>query len=499
MKNLAILIGVADYQFINKLPPCNRDIDLISSILDISGKYQDTLLVNQSPTSTVAKEQIAEFVRVNQESEIDEIFIYYTGHGARFKDDFIYLFSDFTEQRLEQTSLRNSEFDAMLKSLKPKLTVKVIDACQAGTEYIKSNQELQLIFDKSSKESFNKAYFLFSSSSAESSMALQDFSVFTKSFAKSLLNFDPSQNIRYRDVMAYISDDINVTRHQTPLFIQQADNTEIFLKMTDELFSVIKDRIELSETLDDNSKLSDGNSQDLLGDNGSKELTPELLFVNKIKNKAKNFCNEDEVQVAISNFGSRVFDFSWNVRINDLFSIENKIENKTVQLDSKKDLAKWIFKSDEPYFTEIIYDDEAYKVNQKIEYEENSSLSSFFGRSKRTEYEPVIRYRKAINSYKLTAPSPIQTIEIKLEPKEEILSWYKIFITLIFSKSKLTIFYKYEIEKELNWTSRFVEEKNEWKTVHCHLKNVEEIQSVALHLMKDIENQIILDIQKLID
>ncbi|MDC4276235.1 caspase family protein, partial [Acinetobacter baumannii] len=201
MKNLAILIGVADYQYINKLSPCDRDVDLISNILDISGKYQDILLLDRSPISSIAKDQIAEFVRLHQEDDIDEIFIYYTGHGARIKDDFFYLFADFNEQRLEQTSLRNSEFDAMLKSLKPKLTVKVIDACQAGTEYIKSNQELQLIFDKSSKESFNKAYFLFSSSSVESSVALQDFSVFTKSFAKSLLSVE-GQNIRYRDVMA---------------------------------------------------------------------------------------------------------------------------------------------------------------------------------------------------------------------------------------------------------------------------------------------------------
>lgn len=499
MKNLAILIGVADYQHINKLSPCNRDIELISNILDISEKYQEVLLLNNSPFGSTAKDQIAEFIRLHQESDIDEIFIYYTGHGTRIRDDFFYLFADFEEQRLEQTSLRNSEFDAMLKSLKPKLTVKVIDACQAGTEYIKSNQELQLIFDKSSKQSFNKAYFLFSSSSAEYSMALQDFSVFTKSFAKSLLSFSPSQNIRYRDVMAYISDDINVRKHQTPLFIQQADNTEIFLKMTDELFAVIKDRVTLSETLMESSKLSDDNSQDLLENNTSEELTPELLLVNKIKSKAKNFCNESEVQEAISNFGSRISEFSWNLSINELFSIENLIENITIQLDSKKDLAKWIFKSEEPYFTEIIYDDEAYEVNQKVEYEENNPLQSFWGRSKRTEYQPVTRYRKVINSYKLTAPSPIQTIEIKLEPKEEILSWYKIFITLIFSKSKLTVFYKYEIEKELNWKNRFVEEKNEWKTLHCHLKNIEEIQVLALQLMKDIETQIILDIQKLID
>lgn len=230
MKNLAILIGVADYQHLNKLQPCSRDIDLISSILFASSKYEDILLLNNSPKSNEAKDKISEFIRKHQDSEINEMFVYYTGHGARSKDDFIYLFSDYSLPRQEQTSLRNSEFDSMIKSLKPILTVKVVDACQAGTEYIKADSELQRIFEKSSTESFNKAYFLFSSSSAEYSTALPDFSVFTKSFAKSILNFD-GQNIRFRDVMAYISDDQSVKRYQTPLFVQQADNTEIFFRV----------------------------------------------------------------------------------------------------------------------------------------------------------------------------------------------------------------------------------------------------------------------------
>ncbi|MFH3653755.1 caspase family protein [Acinetobacter nosocomialis] len=281
MKNLAILIGVADYQYINKLSPCDRDVDLISNILDISGKYQDILLLDRSPISSIAKDQIAEFVRLHQEDDIDEIFIYYTGHGARIKDDFFYLFADFNEQRLEQTSLRNSEFDAMLKSLKPKLTVKVIDACQAGTEYIKSNQELQLIFDKSSKESFNKAYFLFSSSSVESSVALQDFSVFTKSFAKSLLSVE-GQNIRYRDVMAYISDDPNVKKHQTPLFIQQADNTEIFINISEEIIEVVSNLLN-QNTYHDELKDKEDQLMDASTDTDENDFLSSL--VKKVKNR----------------------------------------------------------------------------------------------------------------------------------------------------------------------------------------------------------------------
>lgn len=497
MKNLAILIGVVDYQYLTALPPCGRDVDLIFNILNISEKYQDILLLNNSPISTNAKVQIAEFIRAHQGTEIDEIFIYYTGHGTRKNDDFFYLFADFNEQRLEQTSLRNSEFDSMLKSLQPKLTVKVIDACQAGTEYIKSNQELQLIFDKSSKESFNKAYFLFSSSSLESSMALQDYSVFTKSFAHSIINFK-EKSIRFRDIMAYISDDPEVKKHQTPLFIQQADNTEIFLNLTEEISTFINQQISTSEELSHVDKLKE-ESDEVLIESNSEQATAELILINRIKTKSQKFCSEKEVEDSILNFGNRLTEFSWSPLINELFSIKYDFENQTVSLSSRKDIAKWIFKSQEPYFTEIIYENEAYEVNQKVEYEENNTYAAFFGRSKRVEYKPVTRYRKVVDSYRITAPRPFQSVIFKLEPTEQILSWYKIFITLIFSKSRLVVFYKYEVEKELNWNDRLIEEKNEWKSVSCALKNSSEIKDLAANILQDISQLIEQHIQSSID
>jgi len=496
MKNLAILIGVADYQHLNKLQPCSKDIDLISSILFASSKYEDILLLNNSPKSNEAKNKISEFIRKHQDSEINEMFVYYTGHGARSKDDFIYLFSDYSVPRQEQTSLRNSEFDSMIKSMKPILTVKVVDACQAGTEYIKADSELQLIFEKSSTESFNKAYFLFSSSSAEYSTALPDFSVFTKSFAKSILNFD-GQNIRFRDVMAYISDDQSVKRYQTPLFVQQADNTEIFLELTDELTTVISSKIGMSENQIEETKLLE-NSNDLLSTNNNEILSSEVLLINKIRDKSKHFCNEEEAQQVISSFGKRITGTSWGTFINAVYSIDHKFENETLRLNSAKDLAKWIFKNDENYFTEITYADEPYEVQKKVEYEESSAYASIFGR-KRVEYQPVTQYKQVINSYRLTAPCPFQSIIFSLDPNEEILPWFKVYVTLIFSKSKLTLFYKYEIQKEINWSVRSIEEVNEWKTVDCNLKNIIEVENSADYILEDIIQLITQDIYNLIE
>ncbi|MFZ2451675.1 MAG: caspase family protein [Methylovulum miyakonense] len=156
-KRIALLIGVSNYENENNLPPCDADIDLMADIIESSGKYDATLILKDSPKSIDAMAKIRSFITdfQNPVSDIDEIFFYYTGHGAKHSDDFLFLFSDFNNSKINATSLSNDDLDGMLKSLNPKLTVKVVDACQAGIEYIKSEQaserNLENILEKSKK------------------------------------------------------------------------------------------------------------------------------------------------------------------------------------------------------------------------------------------------------------------------------------------------------------------------------------------------------------
>ena len=45
------------------------------------------------------------------------------------------------------------------------------------------------------------------------------------------------------------------------------------------------------------------------------------------------------------------------------------------------------------------------------------------------------------------------------------------FFTYIFSQSKLTLFSKYEVEKENSWNNRDLIENNQWAKETCDLKN----------------------------
>ncbi|NQZ79957.1 MAG: caspase family protein [Colwellia sp.] len=488
-KKIAILVGVSKYNSQSDLPPCESDLELMTDIIKGSEKFDDFIVLGNSPTSVEAKDKISGFIRQYQNIKIDEVFVYYTGHGARHGDDFIYLFSDFDISKVEQTSLRNSEFDAMLKSLTPALTIKVVDACQAGTEYIKSKNDLEVIFKKSSSESFNKTYFLFSSSSSQSSMALEgDYSVFTKSFAKSLISFE-GQDIRYRDVMAYISDDVSVQKHQTPLFIQQADNTEVFCSASQDLISAIKAKVDGKPNLISHSGIPQKDKEE------QPELSGEDKLIDAIRNKSKVYCSEEEAQKSLSGLIDSITDFTWPSLLLSLYQIEAESIQYTHQLRQihpLQSIAKWINDSEESYFAKVTYKDEEYESKEKVVYEENhlGVLSSIYGKQKRIEYQPVTKYRKVVDSFEFTAPSPSQAMIFNFIPKEEVLPWFKVLLTYVFSKDALILFYKYELEKEVSWNNRIMGNESQWQISRCELKNLSSINEAINKSLQDISRSL---------
>jgi hypothetical protein len=485
-KRIALLIGVSEYENESNLPPCAKDIGIISEIISGSGNYDDCLIINSNQKSNIVKAEITSFIRKHQDGSVDEIFFYYTGHGTSITDDFMYLFSDFKSSKMEQTSLRNSEFDSMLKSLKPKQTIKVVDACQAGTEYIKSNRDLQTIFEKSSSECFKKTYFLFSSSNNQSSIALKDFSVFTKSFAMALLDYE-GEDIRYRDIMDYISDDINVKKHQTPLFIQQADNTEIFCSVSNELVTSLKDQLFIKEEF----ASQDGTDS---GDIGSESAeSEEEKLVQTIKMKSREYCSADQAQESLNIYFDEFPSYKWSEVISLLFNIEVKYQQDYTGITGLDSIGKWIKDSEERYFSLETYTQEEYESKEKIVSEDR------FGFNKTTEYRPVIKYRDVIDGFQLSAPSLHSSIIFFLQPKEEILSWYRVFFTHVFSKSKLTVFCKYEVEIERSWDKRNIQNKNTWKINHSSFKDHDSIKNLVRSSLEALENEIINEIKAKFD
>lgn len=485
--NLAILIGVAKYDNEDDLPPCINDVNLISKIIEKSEKYNDILVLKDKVNSIEANEKITQFIRKHQDNDIDEVFFYYSGHGTRNTNDFLYLFTDFSNSSIKQTSITNNELDIMLKSLNPKVAIKIVDACKAGTEYIKGSKDLDLILKKSASDSFNKTYFLFSSSNSQSSIAFEDFSVFTKSFASSLLKYE-GKNIRYRDIMAYISDDTSVTTHQTPLFIQQADNIEFFCEINSEILQIITTTIEenINELSEEKSEITEIS----LPDN---EISLEEKIILQIKQKSNKYSDEDTATQSLNLLKTLLQEYKWNNLLSTLFDNNLEIKDDYDNLNNIKGIAEWLSKNDdEMFFAKVTFEEESYIGREKVQYEDPMSrFGSFLTSPRKIEYKDVKKYRDVATEFYLTAASPFKYALYSFEPNELALPWLQVFITFIFSKNKLVLFYKYELEKEVNWKSRYLLNENEWKIRKCVLNDHNSIKLLVKKTFSDLEESIL--------
>jgi len=80
-KNLAILIGVSEYDSYDNLEGCQADFGVMKKIITASGKFQvdDSLFLDTNTTSSHVKLKLSEFIEDHRGSEIAEVFFYFFG------------------------------------------------------------------------------------------------------------------------------------------------------------------------------------------------------------------------------------------------------------------------------------------------------------------------------------------------------------------------------------------------------------------------------------
>jgi hypothetical protein len=179
---VAILIGVSEYlDKRSNLPACKYDVEHMAEIIKATGKYDEVLFFSGDVRAAKLKTEISQSIDSLSKNPVEEVFFYYTGHGDFRNNEFYFALTDYSETSLRQTSLQNSEMDNWLRALNPKLAVKIVDACNSGTLYIKDDSYFEAHIKKS-VDQFEACYFMFSSSSQEPSYQDNALSYFTRSF-----------------------------------------------------------------------------------------------------------------------------------------------------------------------------------------------------------------------------------------------------------------------------------------------------------------------------
>lgn len=427
--NLAIIIGVSEYKQLNALPACRNDVHIINDILISSKKYEKILLIDKPVSSSDVKGEITSFIRDNKSNAIDELFFYYSGHGLFRGDEFYYAMPDCDLKKLKQTTLENSDIDMQIRSLSPELTVKVIDACQSGVEYIKDFDVLGKYMHEKTNE-FKHCYFMLSSNSSQSSYADNTLSHFTKAFVESISN-STANDIRYKDIMDYISDDFNENRCQTPVFISQANFTEIFISPESDL------------------KVRLGNQLRGMAKTQLDKVSTTATLAERIKADAARYFSEDKAMKMFDMVSDYIYMHrEFSNEGDGTFRISLEKHEKYIGLPNIEQVSEWAHSNESNFFVSSIRKDVVRKNKVIKPPSFLDTLTSSFGNK---VYEYVEETISVPNSVQSTVKLPFSFISVKAESEFENVNSSKLYIILFISKTQMAILNSFTRFSPLGW------------------------------------------------
>lgn len=466
---IAVVIGINEYENYNDLPGCVNDIKAISDVVSNSKEFEEVKIFSGNVQSSNLKTQLSRSFAEWKGKEIDEFFLYFSGHGNFFNDEFYYILSDFDENQRRQTSLQNLEIDNMIKSIKPKMVTKVIDACQSGVSYIKGNTNILEKYYSKTTDSFEKCYFLHSSMTSQYSYQNDDLSDFTKSFLESIaLTKKPA--IRYKDVIDYISDQFENSAEQTPFFITQADHTEIFLHSSEELNKIISKYIKKESTKTDLIKV---------------EPVKYNSYIEKIKKEAESFSSQEEVHYLLLNI-QEVFDAAkLTGDLKEIYTLNLFYENYLRDLPKAILIGRWLEENPNTYFAVPDYERVSYQ-----EEETPTSMRSISLLLRKTQ-KTVTKYRNELRGFNHSIDLVYKSITFELVPKFPNLFQYGLLVTFLISKKDIKIYHAFSNYFDLDWEKREINKNFKWQSADFEIKDESKIINHIKGLIKESEQNVL--------
>lgn len=483
MKSIAILVSVSDYDHgVGSLPACKNDVALIKTVLEYSNRFDDILEVDTKESSPTVKRKIAEFIKKYHNTDINEVLFYFSGHGANNQNDVLFLLKDFQELKQNTTSLPNSEIDDQVRTLNPVLFTKIIDACYSGAQYIKSQEDFSSQINKG-KGKFRKIYFMFSSQQDQMSFASDKISDFTASFGRSICEAENAP-LRHRDIISSIADEFSennksTSTSQIPIFVIQADHTEIFVEVTDELKQAL-------HRFFDDPKILDGD-----GVEETDEAKPaKLSIIDRIKLDADKYCTKEEAFEVINQIKEQFFSFKLEGDLEGLYEI--RLGALTEDVPSAEGIGNWLSSNDKnkDYFARPKIRQETYERRVPVDPIKElytSSLFSYnrgnlFSNSNADGYKLISDVRTVVSGFEQTNTMEFEYLRILLEPKYPNVNQASCLIVPIFTVNKLRFFWANSHYRRVDWDRWSRVSPIAWSTDVCDIKN----HAAVIGMMKRI-------------
>jgi len=447
--NVGIIISISEYfKDLSPLPSCKKDYEVIEKVLHLSKKYDKIFFENGKTDAVLAKQRLIDFIDGLKTEEIDEVFFYYSGHGGFDGNEFYYLFANYEKNKKKQTSLENTELDNLLKRLDPKITVKVVDACQSGISYVKDNSNLE-IYLKGTQAEFKKCYFYFSSHTNQSSYQDTNLSFFTKSFVEAISNY-PQQTIRYKDIIDYISDTFN-NPGQKPYFVVQADFTETFASYSSTAKNELNDLINTLTIKDvDSTTIEQRN----------------MSIVELVKSEAAKYCSEKEALEVLDEIQRQIENLKLSEEMSELYSIDFLSSTSYDSIPKGVQIGKWFDQNSHSYFAKPTV------VQRKIE-KNIFSTAAYELMAFKHLYPDRVEYESVVEGVESTMEMPYSYLKVELIKKYPNLNDYSLIFIPFLSKTDVIVFSLQIIYKDKGWTERSISKYDDFKSTVLKLKDKE--------------------------
>lgn len=447
MKNIAIIVGVTDYADVQlRLPGCSNDVAVMEMILRSGGRFE--VLTLQSADGEITKNHLSDVIERYAQEEIDNLLFYFTGHGVYLKDDFHFLFRDYTGARSAQTSLSSKELDNMLRSLQPKLAVKVIDACHSGLNYVKSGTTVQQELGEGMKEKFTNCHFMFSSDGDQKSYADRDMSDFTAAFAYSIVKAT-TEDVRYRYIIDSITDAFSTQDTQTPYFVSQGPLTELFGKFADDAKARIGGLLPRKKT--EGNVLTDAIFNEAAGTELIERVNelaalPVRSLADLARHAALNYVNKEQASSIVQSMQESLSQYIASYELIEIYSPEKEFFDSYPNLPNERSIGVWLERNKfGEYFAEPTYGTEIYDAPPSFLDSSIDSLLAGFNL-------PTKKTRKVLTGITSSLRGmPFQTFCLTLHPELHNLALYRAWLTFLISKKTIQVFHSFVEYKEVSW------------------------------------------------
>lgn len=454
MENLAIIIGISEYEKQNNLTACYNDSRLIYEIIKSSNKYSEILYITGKATNREVFDKIENLKKNFDGKNIGEIFLYFSGHGYTKNDEFYYITSNTDTKNINSTSLVNSQVDSVFRDLNPNLFVKIVDACHSGVPYIKGDETILM---KDIKQ-YKKCFFMFSSMQEQVSIASDTISYFTKSYIEAIKRNLNQKSIRYSEIANYIADYFQNNNKQTPIFVTQTDMLDEFIEYSDEVKKILG---------------INGNIDNDLIDTSEKVQDEEVKLENILEEKLSKSATKEDAKRFLDNLTESIQKYQIKDAIIDkYFSIDIEIFNEIGQVSNKSYISNWIYENRKKLNLFAKSDIGTSNVLSSVVF----SLQEFYGVKKEA-------------GFKVTESELPCQIKIFLNSKNLGLEKYELSFVLIYSYSSLYIFSSFIKNSPITWGEYEYENMEPWKLTSFNIKV--EIDNINIYINETLDEFIL--------